>query len=269
MIKINKTPLIERDLKQIGIWDRRENLRKQLFCSKKQRNSVLIQGGSFVLDNYAYLLLGMGTIDILETMSQFVDIKGIIGTGNALFVSKSFKFVYSALSREETLKRYEINKTHHPFKYRYSSKLAPLIILNRTFKNETEFKKAKTKKTNEIIFDLGSCFFTNPVKYSGSMKARLRGKFIKVSTAIHCATHPSLLKKEMIFDDLEKIKDLINYFDGYFMLGYMLWNEKFANSVGIKSNYSLDLKDNPSEVIGFVLIKLIENFIKIKKLLNG
>lgn len=268
MIKINKTPLIEKDLRQIGIWDKRESFKKQLFRGNKQRNSVLIQGGAFVVNNHAYLLLGMGTIDILETMSQFGDIEGIIGTGNALFISRNFKFVYSVLSEKETLKRYEINKTHHPFKYRYSSKVAPLIILNRAFKNETEFKEIKGRKANKIIFDLGSCFFTKPTKYSGSIKARLRGKFIKTSTTVHCATHPTLLRREMVFDDPESIKNLINHFDGYFILGYMLWNEKFANSVGIKSNYSLDLKDNPSQIIGFVLIKLLENFIKSRKLLN-
>lgn len=259
---ITKTPLTEQSLKQIGIWDRRENLRKKILGNKERGDSTLVQGGALIINDYTYLLLGMGTIDILETMSQFNDIEGIIGAGNALFISKDFKFVYSTLSEEETLKRYEIDKTHHPFKYRYSGKLAPLIILNRAFRSETEFIKTKEKKASEVIFDLGNCFFTKPVRYAGSLKARLRAKFIKTAQTVHCATHPTLSEKEMIFDEFEKIKKLINNFKGYFMLGYVLWNEKFANSIGMQSNYTLDIKDNPIQIIGFVLIKLIQEFHK-------
>lgn len=265
MVMFNKTSLNADDLKQMGIWNIKEDLREELLNREKRNNCLIIQGGAFVVDNYAFLILGMGTIDILETLSQFNDIEGIIGTGNALFISRDFRFVYSPLSKEDTLKRYEINKTKHFFKYKYTAKLAPLIILNRAFKDKREFYNIKNKKINEITFDLGNSFFIKSIKYSGTLKSRLRAKFIRTTTTVHCATHPTLAKKELVFDDVDKIKELINNFKGYFLLGYMLWNEKFANSVGMASNYNLDLETNPSQILGFTLLKLAQQFYKNNK----
>ena len=260
LLKDEGQPIYEEDLKKMGIWQKTDILKNDLYLNIKRKNCVLIQGGAFIINGYAYLILWMSTIDILETMSQHKDITGIVGTGNSLYISKDFKKVYSTLSEEETKKRYEIDKTWHKLKYSYEAKLAPLIILNRTFKNIEESRESKINKQANIIVDIWVNFYTKCVKYSGSLKSRLRWKFIKTARTGHCVTNPTLTEKELLFDKEEEIVNLINNFNGKFCLWYLSWSENFAKTVGMVEVQKLDLKDNPSDIIGFSLLKIAQEF---------
>ena len=76
-------PIVEEDLKQLGIWDKRDDLEQEFYRSDERTDCTLIQAGAFVVNGWAYLILGMSTIDIIETMSQFPEVDGVIGTGNS------------------------------------------------------------------------------------------------------------------------------------------------------------------------------------------
>lgn len=255
-------PIVEEDLKKLGIWDRREDLRAEFHRADEREDCALIQAGAFVVNGWAYLILGMSTIDIIETMSQFDEVDGVIGTGNSLFVSRDCRTVYTTLSEPDTRRRYEVHHTGNVLKYLYEGKVAPLIILNRTFRDKDEYLAVKRKKESKVIVDIGSNFYVDPIRYSGNLKTRLRWKFVKTARTGHCVTNPTLTEKELLFDEQEPLVEVINNFKGSFVLGYMLWSDKFANSVGMISNYSLDLRDNPSEIIGFGLVKLVNEFRK-------
>lgn len=255
-------PITEDDLKNIGIWQKADQLKSMFYQNDQRSDCTLIQGGAFVINGRAYLLLGMSTIDILETLSQHKEVEGVIGTGNSLYVSNSCDMVYSTLDETETITRYEVHKTGHPLKVLLKAKVAPLIILNRTFRDESLYAEIKQSKQLDIIVDLGSNCYTAPERFAGTRKARLRSKFVKTARTGHCVINPTLTEKELLFDREEKVTQLINGFNGSFGLGYMLWSELFANSVGMVSNYKLGLKDNPSEIIGYALIKYVEEFEK-------
>jgi len=255
-------PIAQGDLERLGIWERRADFRKEFYRSAERDDCALVQAAAFVIDGYAYLILGMSTIDIIETMSQHDEVEGVIGTGNSLFVSRDCTRVYTTLSEPDSQRRYEIHKTGNKLKYIYEGRVAPLVILNRTFRDRDEYFEVKRKKEAGISVDIGSNFYVDPVRYSGKLKARMRWKFVKTARTGHCVTNPTLTEKELLFDEEDEVAALINNFEGSFMLGYMLWSDKFANSVGMVSNYSLDLRDNPSEIIGYSMIKLAKEFRK-------
>lgn len=262
---LKKCPISEKDLKEMEVWNNKEKQFKNLYLNSKRGDCVLIQGAGFSYKDHVFLTFGIGVINVLEAFSQFNEVEGIIGTGNTLFLSKDCGNVYSTLSEAETLKRYEIDKTKRKFKYQLEGKLAPLIILNRVFTNHKEFERTKEKKADEISFDLGDTFFTEPVKFSGSLKSRLRSKFINTVRTVHCVHHRTLMEKELFFDSVEEIKKVIDNFKGYFILGYTYFSEIFANSIGMVANSGLKLKDNPSEIISFTILKLVEQFYKKNK----
>ena len=246
----------------MGIWKNKEKQFKNLHFSSERDNCILIQGAGFKYNDYVFLTLGIGAINVLEAFSQFNEVQGVVGTGNALFLSKDCSNVYSALSEAETLKRYEIDKTKRKFKYNLGGKIAPLIILNRVFTNHKEFIKTKEKKADKISFDLGDTFFTETIKFAGSLKSRLRAKFVNTVRTVHCVHHQTLMEKELFFNSSEEIKEVINNFKGYFILGYTYFSETFANSIGMVANSELKLKDNSSEIVSFTILKLVEQFYK-------
>jgi hypothetical protein len=255
-------PMNEKDLEELNIWQNSDKFKNDLYRSDERKDCILIQGGAFVVDGYAYLVLGMSTIDILETMSEHKRVTGIIGTGNSLYISKDFKNVYTTLSEEETEKRYEIDKTGGTLKYAYQAKLAPLIFLNRSIREAVEFNRIRDRGKNHLLIDLGSNFYMDTLKYSGSRKSRLRWKFVKAARTGRCVANPSLNKKELLFDEEEAVLNAIRNFKGSFCLGYMKWTDAVANAVGLIQVKALDLKDNISGIIGFSLLKIAEDFRK-------
>ena len=263
--KLKKCPIGEKDLKDMGVWKNKEKQFKNLYLNSERNDCILIQGAGLSYKDHIFLTLGIGAINILEAFSQFDDVQGVIGTGNAFFLSKDCNKVYSALQEKETLKRYKIDKTKRKFKYQVEGKLAPLIILNRVFTNRKEFEKTKAKKADGVSFDLGDTFFTEPVKFSGSLKSRLRSKFINTVRTVHCVHHRTLMEKELFFDSKEDVIKVIDKFEGYFMLGYTYFSETFANSIGMDANFKLDIKDNSSEIVSFTILKLVEQFYKKNK----
>jgi len=258
--RLLKCPIDENDLKEMGIWEYKEEQLNNLYLSSERKECILIQGAGFMYKGLVFLTLGIGAINVLEAFSQFDEIDGVVGTGNALFLSRDCKYVFSALSEQETSIRYEIDKTHRKFKYSEGGKLGPLIILNRVFTDKKEFNETKIKKNNDLAFDLGNTFFTNPAKYSGSRKSRLRNKFINTVRTVHCVHHPTLMEKELFFDSFKDIEKTINNFSGYFMLGYTYFSETFASSIGMVANFQVDIKDNPSEITSFTILKLVQQF---------
>jgi hypothetical protein len=258
-------PINKKDLEELNILQNSDKIKKKFFRNKERGDSILIQGGAFVVGGYAYLVLGMSTIDILETMSEYKGVTGIIGTGNSLYISKDFKKVYATLSEEETIKRYEIDKTGSKLKYKYQAKLAPLIFLNRSVKDAVEFNEIRNRKKDSVLIDLGSNFYLDTVKFSGSKKSRLKWKFVKAARTGRCVANPSLNKKELLFDDEEAVVNAISHFKGSFCLGYMKWTDEVANAVGLIQVKALDLKDNISGIIGFSLLKIAEDFRKRNK----
>lgn len=263
--KLRKCPIGENDLKEMGILEHKDIQRKNLYLNSERNNCIMMQGAGFVFKERVVLTLGIGAINVLEAFSQFNDVEGVVGTGNVLFMSDDCKEAYSALNEEESRNRYEVNKTGRALKYALGAKLAPLIIINRVFAKHDEFIATKARKSKEISFDLGNTFFTEPIKYSGSIKARLRSKFIKTVQTVHCVHHPTLMEKELFFDDFESIKNVINKFNGYFILGYTYFSTTFAESIGMKANFELDIKDNSSEIVSYTILKLVEQFYKKNK----
>jgi hypothetical protein len=258
-------PLREKDLTHIGVWDEKEELRKKLYKSSEREDHLLIQGGAFVYRGFAFMVLGVGAMDYLEPLSELQTIDGIVGTGNVLFMSRDFKRLYSALSEDETLKRYEIDETHHPFKWVEHAKVAPLVFLNRAFTDYSEFDAIKEKKKNKILYDLGHTFFIEPQK----VNYRGREKLIKTLRVAHCIAHHTLNMKELIFDSLDDIGEAVKSYDGFIIKGYMKYSLELANSMTIKNNYKLGLKYNIYPIVAYVMFKLSQEFYdKNKKLFN-
>ncbi len=257
-------PLDENDLKRLGIWQEGDSLREKLFKSSERKDCILMQGGAFVFKDYAFPLLGVGAMDYLEPLSELRTIDGIIGTGNVLFIDKNFENVYSALSESETLKRYEIDKTNHPFKWIEKSKIGPLIIFNRALKDYNEFYRIKEKKKKKIIYDMGHSFFIQPHKINN----RYRERLAKTATVAHCIAHYTLSKKELIFDSQNKVNEAFKHFNGYLMLGYMVYSNKLLHSMSIENNYRLGLKDNSYPITAYVIFKLVQEFYENNKNLD-
>ncbi len=259
---LRKCPVKQKDLEEMGVWHHKEEQLKQLYLYDQRGDCILIQGAGILYQGKIYLVLGVGAINVLESFSQFNETQGVVGTGNALFLSKKCQQVYSALNKEETLRRYEIDKTGREFKYGLGGGISKLITINRVFMDEQEFLDAKQKKLEKIVFDLGNTFFTEPIPFSGRKKSRLRDKFVDTARTVHCVHHPTLMEKELFFDSAEQIRSVISQYPGFFMLGYTYFSRIFADSIGLVANFGLDLKYNPSGITSFTILKLIEQFCK-------
>ncbi|MDO8740581.1 MAG: hypothetical protein Q7J54_03330 [Candidatus Woesearchaeota archaeon] len=257
--RLTKCPLHEQDLTDMKLMGHKDAQRKLLYKSSERDNCTLMQGAGFLYKRRVYLTLGVGSINILEAFSQFGEVEGIVGTGNALFLSKDFKNVYSTLSYEETINRYEIDKTNRTFKYSEGGPIGPLIVLNRVFCNYEEYVHIKGSRCNDLAFDLGNAFFVKPMKF-GHERSRLRAKFVNAVRTVHCVHHPTIMEKELFFDSADNIKNIINNFDGYFLKGYTYFSNTFANSIGMVANFKLRLLDNPSEIVSYTILKLVEEF---------
>ena len=260
--RLTKCPLYEQDIIEMGLMGHKNAQRKLLYKSSERDNCMLIQGAGFLYKGRVYLTLGVGAINTLEAFSQFNEVESVVGTGNALFLSKDFKNAYSALSLDETIKRYEIDKTNRIFKYSEGGPIGPLIILNRVFCDYNEYLHTKNSKSANLAFDLGNMFFVNPIKFGGSEKSRLRAKFVNAVRTVHCVHHPTVMEKELFFDSYEDIKNAINNFNGYFLKGYTYFSNTFAESIGMVANFKLKLLDNPSEIVSYTTLKLVEEFLR-------
>lgn len=238
---VRKVLFDENDLKKMGIFARYDKLRSLLYKSDERRDCVLIQGAAFVVDGLAYLLMGVGGIDFLDSLARNVEVDGVIGIGNALFISKDFEFVYSAHSKEELIRGYELEGFEHADRYNflYSAPIGSLIFLLRSFKTKEEFYRTKKKYEGQIVFDIEDTFARAPVKFSGSLRARLRSKFIKTARVVHCARRPTLQEKECLFDAEDQIKSAVNCFRGKFVLVYTLWNQVLCDVVGMRKTRAL------------------------------
>ncbi len=259
-IKISKLILTETDLKQYGIWNNYQEFRKQLYKAEERIDCILIQGAAFVVKGKAFLVIGVGGIDFLDSLSQLDEVDGIIGNGNALFLSRDFKNVYSAHSINELTKCYELEGSDVKIKFLESATLAPLIFLLRSLHTLDEYNATK-KKIQEIVFESANTFSGEPVRYAGSLKSRLRGKFLATSRVVHCARRPTLMKKECLFDSYNDVRSTIDNFKGHFALIYTLWSQQMCDAVGMRNTRKLSKSYNPTDPITPHLLKMAKNFI--------
>lgn len=259
-IKIDKLILTEKDLEDFGILDKYGSLRKQLYKANEQEDCILIQGAAFVIKGKAFLIMGVGGIDFLDSLAQFSEVDGIIGNGNTLFISNDFKNVYSAQTKEELAKCYELDGSRVKIKFLDDAPLAPLIFLLRSFHNPKEYNLAKEKIGN-LIFEEANTFAGSPVRFAGSLKSRLRGKLLATARVVHCARRPTIEKKECLFDSYEKVRETINNFKGSFSLVYTLWSQEMCDAVGMSKTRELSKTYNPIDPITPHLIRIAKDFI--------
>jgi len=259
-IKIEKLILKEDDLKNYGILDSYEPLRKQLHKADEREDCILIQGAAFVVKGKAFLTIGVGGIDFLDSLAQLNEVDGIIGNGNALFVSKDFKKIYSAHTNEELVKCYELEGFNSKIKFLDEASLAPLIFLLRSFPNLEEYDLTK-EKVGKILFEEANTFAAHPIRFAGSLKSRLRGKFLTTSRVVHCARRPTLKKKEYLFDSYEKIREVLTNFQGSFSLVYTLWSQEMCDAVGMLNTRKLSKGYNPTDTITPHLLKIAKDFL--------
>lgn len=259
-IQIKKLILNEEDLRDFGILDSYSSLRKQLYKSDKKENCILIQGAAFVVKGKAFLILGVGGIDFLDSLGQLEDVDGIIGNGNALFISKDFKMIYSAHTKEELVECYELEGSDVKINFLEEAPLANLIFLLRSFKNLEEYNNTKGK-IKKIIFEEESTFAGESIRFAGALKSRLRGKFLATARVVHCARRPTLKKKECLFDSYDNVKETINNFKGYFCLVYTLWSQEMCDAIGMENTRKLSKNYNPTDPITPYLVKIARQFI--------
>jgi len=262
-ISIENLTLTEADLSGYGIWENYKSLREQLVTSAERGDCVLVQGAAFVLKGKAFLLLGVGGIDFLDSLGHLVEVDGIIGNGNALFLSKDCGFVYSAHTQTELENCYELENTDSEITFLESAPLAPLIFLFRSCKNREEYDrtKAKVSTENAVIFEAANTFCAESVRFAGSLKARLRGKFLATTRVVHCARRPTLMKKECLFDSRASVCEVINRFKGQFALVYTLWSQELCDAVGMRNTRSLTNTYNPTDPITPHLLTIANGFL--------
>lgn len=125
------------------------------------------------------ILLFIGGIDFLDSLAQLDEVDGVIGNNNALFISKNFDYIYSAHTTKELVKCYELEgaPTHVKIKFLEGAQTAPLIFILRSFQTRDEYEAIK-KKVGNILFEAADTFAGSPLRYAGSLKSRLRGKFL-------------------------------------------------------------------------------------------
>lgn len=256
----SKLILRENDLQQLGILDDYNSLRSTLRMSSHRSDCFLIQGGAFVVQGKAFLLLGTGGIDFLDSLSQLDSVDGIIGNGNALFVSTDFTHVYSVVSRSELVECYELEGSSSAIEFIEDAPIAPLIFLVRSFRTMHECT-ATRKKLGRLLFDMNNTFAGEPVKFSGSMKSRLRAKFLATARVVHCARRPTLTKKECLFDPVDRVCAAVNFFRGHFALVYTLWSDEMCDVIGMKLTRHLAESYNPTDPITPHFVRIAVRYI--------
>jgi len=260
--KTDKLILTEEDLTKLGIWNEYNYLRAQLCNAEQRRDCIIIQGSAFVVQGKAFLMVGVGGIDFLDSLAQLDEVDGIIGNNNALFISKNFDHVYSAHTTEELIKCYELEGSPSDIKIKFldDAPLAPIIFILRSFKTRDEYDAAK-KKVGNILFEVANTFAGPPVRYAGTLKSRLRGKFLATARVMHCARRPTVEKKEVLFDSYDKVRRAIDKFRGYFALVYTLWSQEMCDAIGMGKTRELSETYNPTDPITPYLLKIAKEFL--------
>lgn len=258
--KTDKLILKEDDLKQFGIWNHYKIYRSDLFNANKRVDCTIIQGSAFVMKGKAFLLMGVGGIDFLDSLSHLEEVDGIIGNGNALFLSKDFKYVYSAHSYDELIKCYELENYNGRIKFIEYAEVAPLIFILRSFPTIQEYEAAKIK-AGKVVFEKANTFGRTPVKYSGPYKSRLRSKFIATARIVHCARRPTFLIKESLFDSYLDVRQTVDEYKGYFALIYTLWSQELCDVIGMKATRKLSEYYNPTDPITPFFIEIAKQFV--------
>lgn len=256
----DKLILTESNLKEFGIWDNYNPLRELLYKAEQRRDCVLIQGSAFVVEGQAFLIMGVGGIDFLDSLAQLDGVDGIIGNGNALFLSADFRNVYSAHTTEELVRCYELEGSNTKHKFLEGASIAPLIFLLRSMHSLDEYEATK-KKAGELMFETANTFAGNPVRFAGSLKSRLRGKFLATARVVHCARRPTLEYKECLFCSYDKVRTAIDKYRGYFALVYTLWSQEMCDAVGMRNTRKLAESYNPTDPITPHLLKMAKNFL--------
>lgn len=232
-IVIDKLVLDEKDVAGLGISDEYSNLRRLLYRAAERSDCILIQGAAFVLNGKAFLVMGVGGIDFLDALGRSGVVDGIIGNGNAVFLSRDFKAVYSAHSVRELTDCYELEGSGSLIRFLDGAEMGPLVFLLRSFHSETEYDAAK-RKAGQIRFDTENAFAGPPTRFAGSWKSRLRGKFVATARVVHCARRPSLKRTECLFDSAGDVVAAINHFQGAFQLVYTRWSQDLCDAVGMR-----------------------------------
>lgn len=261
--KKEKLILDEQDLKALEIRSRYDFFRSQLYNAEKRKDCILIQASAFVVNGAAFLLMGVGGIDFLDSLSQLEGVDGIIGNGNALFLSKDFKYLFSANSSHELKRCYELEGKEDGINFIDEAPVGPLIFILRSFRNETEFDNTK-KKVGRTVFNTDNTFAGKAVRFSGSMKSRLRAKFVATSTVVHCARRPTLEIKECLFDSKDNVFQIVNNFQGYFSLIYTKWSQELCDVIGMKKTRLLGSSYNPTDPITPELFKIAKEYLSME-----
>ncbi len=259
----NKIILTENDKVIQDINMNYDLFRSELYKSDEREDCILIQGSAFVYNKQAYLLMGVGGIDFLDSIAHLKNIDGIIGNGNTLFIKKNFKYIYSAHNSEELNNCFELECSDKNIEFKKRAKIGNLIFLLRSFQNLNEY--ISTKKKKNLFFEESNTFSSYPIHFSGSFKSRLRSKFISTSRVVHCSRRPSLLKKECLFDSYKEIYGAINLFKGSFVLIYTLWNQEMCDAVGMNNTRELTKSYNPTDSITPNFLKIIDYYNKFNK----
>jgi hypothetical protein len=237
---------------QLTAMDRPRLIGELLNSSERRREGcVIVQAGGFILGGKAFLVSGTGTINILEAIAQFEEVDGIVGNGNALFLSSDFRHIYSTLTEAETLDCYESKKTNRRMPYALSAELWPFIFLQRAFKQQSEYETLRNHERDIWLSD-GNEFIRHPISSAGRYRSRLMSKLAKTSRVVHCCHRPTMKHKEMLFDSEKDIIDVSKGFQGDVILGYTLYSQDLESILGFES--FVKWKDNPSERMSMLLL---------------
>lgn len=260
-IRTDKLILTENDLNRYRVWDDYASLRAQLYKAEERKDCVLIQGAAFVVKGKAFLLMGVGGIDFLDSLAQLQEVDGIIGNGNSLFLSRDFRFAHSAHSPEELGDCYELERANSRMRFLESAEIGPLIFLLRSFRDFIEYSATK-EKVGKILFEVCNTYARPPMRFAGSMKSRLRSKFLATARVVHCARRPSLLRRECLFDSFDVVREAIDKYEGEFALVYTLWSQELCEAVGMKATRQLRRTYNPCDPITPYFVKIAKDVLR-------
>lgn len=177
---------------------------------------VLIQAGAFVKKDKGIMMVGSGTIDMMESFSRFSNVDGIMSNGKGLFLNPKDRMIYPIHTEKEIGYCYKTYLTGRKISLIPEAELSEIAVIHRSFKNPEDFRKLKEKRGFS-----GNEYLRGPLSSSN----RLKSYFLDMACHIDDLDlrRPGYFQKELKVSKREDNKKAIENLDLRFLLGYTTW----------------------------------------------
>jgi len=203
---------------------RGDELREEIFRTdnrivnkeKLEQGCVLIQAGAFVKKGKGVMMVGSGTIDMMESFSRFPDVDGIMSNGKGIILDPTNRMLYPVHTEKEIGYCYKTYLTERKIPVIPEAELSDLAVIHRSFKNQEDFQKLREKRGFS-----GNEYLRGPLPPSN----RLKGYFLDMACHIDDIDlrRPGYYRKELKTSKREEVKKALDKVDPRFLLGYTTW----------------------------------------------